>query len=158
MFSHKSNIPPSWRRLLRPVLGPEALAAVAAVAGPGRRHQVLGAEELVPEVTLQTHLGDVDEVGRKDCNSILEFGISSEIAIVGGDFDVHHPIRTRAKAKSKLLPTIPTCHRSPWNFTRMPMAEFRCCCFCSPTMRTRAPTSSPPAASWTAPAKLSGRM
>jgi hypothetical protein len=83
-FSHESNIIPSWRRLLRPRLGPEAVAA----GGPGRggtvaggRHQVLSAEELVPEVALQTHLVDVGgsswKKRPKDRNSILEFEILS---------------------------------------------------------------------------------
>ena len=70
---------PSWRcllRHLRPRLGPEAVAAGVAggffrgPGGPGTvaggRHQVLSAEELVPEVALQTHLVWVDQVGRKD--------------------------------------------------------------------------------------------
>lgn len=86
-FSH-GNIIPSWRRLLRPRLGPEAVAAVAAAGGPGRggtvaggRHQVLSAEELVPEVALQTHLVDVGgsswKKRPKDRNLILEFEILS---------------------------------------------------------------------------------
>ena len=68
---------------------------------------------------------------------------------------------TTSPASSSFIfhcPPLRTCHRSPWNFTRMPMAEFRCCCFCKPVILTRAPTSNPPCTSCTAPAKLSVRM
>lgn len=82
-FSH-GNIIPSWRRLLRPRLGPEAVAAGGPGCGgtvAGGRHQVLSAEELVPEVALQTHLVDVGgsswKKRPKDRNSILEFEILS---------------------------------------------------------------------------------